>query len=229
MNDSEAVDKVFGREDLDTSPTSIRALRVGGHDWTFTYPQHPIVPQRCHPVMIATRTRNLGYRHDIFVTNTEAMSWTKPELGAEMASQALAVTETISSALVFIYYELAKSQETQREVYKEVLAHDGYEELDSLKLLEACIEKGLKFRPLVTLTGSRMVPAGGMDVFGYYLAEGTVITTQSLSMSRQRPDPFPDFDNSTYYADLMKRTALRNGVILSHPVSTLIAAQEKTW
>ncbi|CAA9964403.1 CypX Cytochrome P450 [Pyrenophora teres f. maculata] len=146
-----------------------------------------------------------------------------------MASQALAVTETISSALVFIYYELAKSQETQREVYKEVLAHDGYEELDSLKLLEACIEKGLKFRPLVTLTGSRMVPAGGMDVFGYYLAEGTVITTQSLSMSRQRPDPFPDFDNSTYYADLMKRTALRNGVILSHSVSTLIAAQEKTW
>lgn len=318
LNDSAAVEKIFIRKDLDTSPTSIRALRVGGHDWTVTYPQHPIARLRRHPVMIATTTKDLKLRHQVFVTNIEAMvrdlatsagetsedivhhlrictlknsqvimggsgvdlecstfphvvgeynflvvwrlclpewlftwlqyspfqhasfrvrssdelfalgkelcrqaangkdilgedpsvyklftdhnakyptqAWTGPELGAEMAGQVLAATETTSSALAFIYYELARNQELQQLLYKEVCAHEGYEELDSLKLLDACIKEGLRYRPPVALTGSRLVPTGGMEVLGYYLPAGTVITTQSLSMSRQRPDLFPDFD-----------------------------------
>ena len=317
LNDSEAVERIFVRKDLDTSPTSIRALRVGGHDWTVTYPQHPIARQRRHPVMIATTTKNMKLWHDVFVTNIEAMvrdlaksdgeksedivyhlriatlknsqvvmggsgvdldcsdfphvvgeynflvvwrlclpewlfawlqygpfahprfrvrssdklfdlgaalckqaaevseeptdnvyklftapdakypveqSWTDPEIGAEMAGQVLAATETTSSALAFIYYELAKNPSLQEELYKEVAAHEGYEELDSLKLLDACIKEGLRFRPPVALTGSRLVPAGGINVLDYHLPAGTVVTTQSLSMSRQRPDLFPDFD-----------------------------------
>ncbi|USP81562.1 hypothetical protein yc1106_08836 [Curvularia clavata] len=320
LNDPEAVEKVFIRKDLDTSPTSIRALRVGGHDWTVTYPQHDIARQRRHPVMIATTTKNLKASHNTFVNIIERMvqdlgasdgkksedivhhlrictlknsqiimggsdvdldasdfprvvgeynflvvwrlclpswlfewlqyvpifpharfrvqssdklfelgsnlclqaaktqsesnqdtnvhglftdesakyptqSWTSPELGAEMAGQVLAATETTSSALAFIYYELAKNQQLQKQLYKEVIAHEGYEELDSLKLLDACIKEGLRFRPPVALTGSRMVPKGGLNVLGYYLPAGTVLTTQSLSMSRQRPDLFPDFDS----------------------------------
>lgn len=320
LNDPEAVEKVFVRKDLDTSPTSIRALRVGGHDWTVTYPQHDIARQRRHPVMIATTTKNLKASHTTFVHIIENMvrdlgvsdgkrsedivhhlrictlknsqiimggsavdldasdfprvvgeynflvvwrlclpswlfewlqyvpifpharfrvqssdklfelgsnlcqqaaktqlesnqetnvhqlftddtakyptqSWTSPELGAEMAGQVLAATETTSSALAFIYYELAKNQQLQKELYKEVIAHEGYEDLDSLKLLDACIKEGLRFRPPVALTGSRLVPKGGLNVLGYYLPAGTVVTTQSLSMSRQRPDLFPDFDS----------------------------------
>jgi hypothetical protein len=73
LNDPEAVERVFVRKDLDTSPTSIRALRVGGHDWTVTYPQHPIARTRRHPVMIATTTKNLKLRHQVFVDNIEIM------------------------------------------------------------------------------------------------------------------------------------------------------------
>lgn len=73
LNDPESVEKVFIRKDLDTSPKSIRALRVGGHDWTVTYPQHPIARSRRHPVMIATTTKNLKLRHQVFVDNIEAM------------------------------------------------------------------------------------------------------------------------------------------------------------
>ncbi|KAJ8115209.1 hypothetical protein OPT61_g3091 [Boeremia exigua] len=319
LNDPEMVERVFVRKDLDTSPKSIRALRVGGHDWTVTYPQHPIARSRRHPVMIATTTKNLKLRHQVFVNNIEAMvrdlaksdgrksenivlhlrictlknsqvimggsavdvdakdfpdvvgeynflvvwrlclpewlfewlrygpfshararvrssnklfdlgeelcrqaakneapfdddpsiyklftdpdaryptqSWSDPELGAEMAGQILAATETTSSALTFIYYELAKNQSLQQDLHRELCAHEGYEELDSLKLLDACIKEGLRFRPPVALTGSRLVPEGGMYVLGYFLPAGTVITTQSLSMSRQRPDLFPDFDS----------------------------------
>ncbi|KAH7068928.1 benzoate 4-monooxygenase cytochrome P450 [Paraphoma chrysanthemicola] len=305
LNDSESVERIFVRKDLDTSPKSIRALRVGGHDWTVTYPQHPIARQRRHPVMIATTTKHLKLRHDTFVNYIEAMvrdlartdgkqsedivimggsavdlpsedfpqvvgeynflvvwrlclpewlfswlqyspfphsrfrvrssdklfdlgeelrrqaakgmdtfdedpsiyklftddsakyptqSWTDSELAAELAGQVLAATETTSSALAFIYYELSKNQDLQQELYEEVSAHEGYEELDSLKLLDACIKEGLRFRPPVALTGSRLVPEGGLEVLGHFLPAGTVVTTQSLSMSRQRPDLFPDFD-----------------------------------
>ncbi|KAH5597785.1 hypothetical protein HBI45_167770 [Parastagonospora nodorum] len=319
LNDPEAVEKVFIRKDLDTSPTSIRALRVGGHDWTVTYPQHPVARTRRHPVMIATTTKHLKLRHQVFVDYIEAMvrdiaksdgkksedivhhlrictlknsqvimggsgvdvesdtfprvvgeynflvvwrlclpawlfewlqygpfshprfrvqssdklfdlglelcqqaakdeatfdedpsiyklftdpdakyptqSWTDREIAAEMAGQVLAATETTSSALAFIYYELAKNQNLQQDLYEEVCAYEGYEELESLKYLDACIKEGLRFRPPVALTGSRLVPEGGLEILGYYLPAGTVVTTQSLSMSRQRPDLFPDFDS----------------------------------
>jgi hypothetical protein len=73
LNDLSEVERVFIRKDLDTSPKSIRALRVGGHDWTVTYPQHPIARQRRHPVMMATTTKNLKFWHQTFVANIDAM------------------------------------------------------------------------------------------------------------------------------------------------------------
>jgi cytochrome P450 len=317
LNDHKAVEQVFVRKDMDTSPKSIRALRVGGHDWTVTYPQHPIARQRRHPVMIATTTKNLKSWHQTFVTNIDAMvqdlgksggagsedivhhlrictlknsqvimggsgvnlepgnfphvvgeynflvvwrlclpgwvygwlkfgplshprfriqssdklydlgeeicrqaeatkdldevpsvyklftdqdvkyptqPWTRSEVSAEMAGQVLAATETTSSALAFIFYELAKNQALLGKVHEELQTLDPHGELDSLKLLDACIKEGLRFRPPVALTGSRLAPKGGLNVLGYHLPQGTVITTQSLSMSRQRPDLFPDYD-----------------------------------
>lgn len=118
--------------------------------------------------------------------------WTRPELGAEIAGQILAATETTSSALTYIFYELAKNQALMDELYEELSATDSDEELDSLKLLDACMREGLRFRPPVAFTGSRLIPKGGLDILGYHLPAGTTITTQSLSTSRQRPDLFPD-------------------------------------
>lgn len=319
VNDKETVERIFNRKDLDTSPTAIRALRVGGHDWTVTYPQHPIARARRHPVMIATTTKNMKVWHDTFMRNIENMisdigkfgglqsedivrhlriatlrnseiimggsktqleangfpevvgaynflviwrlclpewmflwlqhspfnlarfrvqssdklydlgeelvrqaeeqatnddlapsvyqlftdpdakypvqqAWTRSELGAEMAGQILAATETTSSALAYIFYELAKNQELQAKLREELCAYEGYHDLDQLKLLDACIREGLRYRPPVALTGSRAVPQGGLEVCGYYLPEGTVLTTQALSMSRQRKDLFADYD-----------------------------------
>ncbi|KAF9693214.1 hypothetical protein EKO04_008570 [Ascochyta lentis] len=320
VNDFDCVERSFIRKDLDTAPTSIRALRVGGYDWTVTYPQHPIARLRRHPVMIATTTKCMKFWHETFTKNINDMvktisrsggfksedivehlrictlknsqvvmggsavsldpgdfprvvgeynflvvwrlclpawlyswlqfspfahprfrikssdrlldlgaeicrqadintaaentdavpnvyklftdkdakyptqEWTRPELSAEMAGQILAATETTSSALAFIFYELAKNQDLLEELHAELLSTESTEELESLKLLDACIKEGLRFRPPVALTGSRLVPEGGMELLGHHLPAGTVITTQSLSMSRQRVDLFPDFD-----------------------------------
>lgn len=134
-----------------------------------------------------------------------ALDWVDDAaLGAEMAGQVLAATETTSSALTFIVYELVRQPALLERLRAEL---DGLppssaagaddkeaDRLAALPFLDACIKEGLRFRPLVALTGSRVVPAGGLDVLGYQLPAGTVVATQALSMSRQRPDLFPHAD-----------------------------------
>lgn len=317
INDTPSLQAIFARQDLDTAPTAVRALRIGGHDWTVTFPQNDIARDRRRPVMFATTTKAMRYWHPIFEDNVHKMirelgqshgersedivyhlrlatfqnstvvmagshtrlepdnfphtvgeynflvvwrlclpewifewlkwspfsgarfrvrssdalyhlgeavcqeaeradpadpdevptlyklllekkgnhiDWSHSAISAEMAGQILAATETTSSALTFIFYELAKNQSLFKELQKELLKNPGNHSLDRLKLLCACISEGLRFRPPVAFTASRVAPAGGIDVFGHYLPAGTVLATQSLSMSRQRPDLFPNYD-----------------------------------
>ncbi|KAF4991746.1 hypothetical protein FGRMN_7636 [Fusarium graminum] len=316
INDIETVQSIFIRQDLDTAPTAIRALRIGGHDWTVTYPSNPLAKERRRPVMMASTTKSLRHWQPTFEANISKMierleesqgkksedivhhlriatllnslivmggsqvtidpgdfphivgeynflvvwrlclpewlfEWleyspfreaafrvkssdalfdlghqvieaaesgkggedmrtiydllvegmskgpfgnNRTELSAEMAGQILAATETTSSALAFIFYYLAQDPLTVEAIYTELQTVDCYEKLESLKMLNACITEGLRFRPPVALTGSRVAPKGGLNILGYYIPEGTVITTQSLSISRQRPDLFPNFD-----------------------------------
>lgn len=317
-NDVQSVQTLFARQDLDTAPTAIRALRIGGHDWTVTYPQNPVAKSRRRPVMLGSTTkamrtwqptfedniatmiddlaasqgarsedivhhlrvatlRNSGvvmagpqaklepgdfphivgeynflvvwrlcmpawmfewlgrnwspfsharFRvqsdHELFILGKhlalkgeeneeedeavptiyrmlkdrqeKGFVWTENEIGAEMAGQILAATETTSSALAFIFYELARRPGLADAVYKELQTVEGYDKLDELKLLDACVTEGLRFRPPVALTGSRVIPKGGLTILGYHLPAGTVVTTQSLSLSRQRPDLFPNYN-----------------------------------
>ena len=319
INDQPALNSLFNRKDLDTAPKAIRALRVGGHDWTVTYPQTHIARERRLPVMTAVTTKCLQYWRPVFEDNIAGMiqdlstsrgtksedivhhlrintlmnsqvvmggsevkldprtfphvvgeynflvvwrlclpewlfswlkfgpfshsrfrvrssdllfklgenlckqaeatdpvdqddvptmyqlftkkdeknkgiNWNHNEISAEMAGQVLAATETTSSALAFIFYELAKNPGLVEKLYDELQTVEDSTTIESLKLLDACLREGLRFRPPVAFTGSRLAPKGGVDVLGYYIPEGTVITTQSLSMSRQRPDLFPNYD-----------------------------------
>ncbi|KAH6693708.1 benzoate 4-monooxygenase cytochrome P450 [Plectosphaerella plurivora] len=316
LNDIPSLQSVFSRLDLDTAPRAVRALRIGGHEWTVTYPQNSVARERRRPVMVATTSKAMRYWHPIFEDNTikmadgldktqgresedivhhlriatlrnsqvvmagshakitedafpetvgeynflvvwrlclpewvfkwlkhgpfahakerirssgklfrlgheicaqaqladpsdpddvpsvykllmekkeKGVSWSDSEISAEMAGQVLAATETTSSALAFIFYELAKNQSLLDNVYQEIVGVSN-DSLDDAKLLNACITEGLRYRPPVAFTGSRVVPKGGLDVLGYYLPESTVVTTQSLSLSRQRPDLFPNYD-----------------------------------
>ncbi|KXS19848.1 cytochrome P450 [Gonapodya prolifera JEL478] len=80
-------------------------------------------------------------------------------------------------------YTSSRTPNSCRALHKELNTVEGTNVLETLPFLDACIRKDLRFQPPVALTGSRLVPQGGMD--------GTVLTMQSLSMSRQRPDLFP--------------------------------------
>ncbi|CAE7135275.1 unnamed protein product [Rhizoctonia solani] len=336
VNDPAAVSAAFAKQNLDTAPKAIRALRIGGHDWTVTYPQIDIARPRRRPVMMATTTRHLKYWLPLFETYVgdmisnimrangeksvdivhqlrmttlyisqvilggasvrlngdtfpeavgeynflvvwrlvfpewminwlrygpsakaryrikssdllyklgedlykqaeatsgpmdeeeapsvyqlftqnekgEKINWTHAEISSEMAGQLLAATETTSSTIAFIMYELAKNPGLVERLHSELQTVTGNNELDTLKLLDATIKEGLRFRPPVALTGSRTVPKvstlvdrsmttlsimsqGGMEVMGYFVPGGTVLTTQALSICRQRPDLFPNAD-----------------------------------
>ncbi|PVH79823.1 cytochrome P450 [Cadophora sp. DSE1049] len=98
----------------------------------------------------------------VLVNDSEALAqigginWTQGEISAEIAGQILTATETTSSALAFIFYELAKNQSLMEELYNEIRDMDGYTNIENLKLLDACIKEGLRFRPPVAFTGSRL-------------------------------------------------------------------------
>lgn len=318
VNDVETVQTIFVRQDLHTAPKAIRALRIGGHDWTVTYPENTVAKERRRPVMMTSTTKSMRYWQPAFEENIAKMietlgkdqgqtpqdivehlriatlrnsqivmggshadlepgdfprvvgeynflvvwrlclpewlfEWLRyspfqnaafrvrssdalfdlghkivqvaesrekrnddelpstyhllaesmskgpfgkdeTELSAEMAGQILAATETTSSALAFIFYYLAQDPLVVETIYQELQTVQGYDELETLKMLNACITEGLRFRPPVALTGSRVAPKGGLHVLGHQIPEGTVVTTQSLSISRQRPDLFPNFD-----------------------------------
>lgn len=73
VNDVQTVQTLFTRQDLDTAPTAIRALRIGGHDWTVTYPQNPVARSRRRPVMMATTTKAMRYWQPTFEKNIAQM------------------------------------------------------------------------------------------------------------------------------------------------------------
>lgn len=318
VNDPQVVLSLFSRQDLQTAPSSIRALRVGGHDWTVTHPHNHVARERRRPVMMATTTKAMKHWHPVFEDNISKMicnislsngstpeeimlhlrtalllnaevvmaggpiqnepanvskvvseynflvvwrlclpewtfkwlkmgpftgpklrinssdslfdlgsaivneakvknstltdrdevstiyellmdkqnktvDWTHDEISAEIAGQILAATETTASALTFIFYEMAKNPDLVEQIYSELKGSDEQADSD-MKLINACISEGLRFRPPVALTGSRVIPSGGMNILGYHLPAGTVVTTQSLSLSRQRPDLFPNYN-----------------------------------
>ncbi|KAI9146926.1 putative cytochrome P450 [Paramyrothecium foliicola] len=317
VNDSPALQAVFARQDLNTSPPSVRALRIGGHHWTVTIPQNYIARGRRHAVMSATITRVLKYWRPTFESNVQDMvrflgrskgtkaedivhvtrsttfqnaqmvvagsnanvepgnfarvvaeyiflvdwrlvfpnwsfewlrfgpfksakarlqsdedlynfghqvyeeaqnmtnedhaevatvygglmnmdknqvQWTPESLSAEISGVLLAATETTSTGLAFIFYELAKQLALIEKLYEEIQDLEDYDDLEELPMLNACIIEGLRFRPPAAFTASRVASKGGIDIMGYQIPEGTTITTQSLSMSRQRPDIFPNYD-----------------------------------
>lgn len=98
VNDPEAVSSIFAKTNFDTAPKAIRALRVGGHDWTVTYPcvslsiqllcfpnlthlssvlnfpsESDMARPRRRPVMLATTTKNLKYWRSLFETYSDEM------------------------------------------------------------------------------------------------------------------------------------------------------------
>lgn len=70
---------------------------------------------------------------------------------------------------------------------------EGYTDADveKLPLLNAIIEETMRLYGAAPGMLPRVVPAGGVDMGGYFISQGSTVTTHAYSMHRD-PEMFPD-------------------------------------
>jgi benzoate 4-monooxygenase len=116
----------------------------------------------------------------------------KEELTAEALAQLIAGSDTTSNTSCAIIYYLARHQEVQKKLQKELDEQLGAEDeiastgdqVKRLPYLDACIQEGMRLHSTSALGLPRVVPAEGMDVLGHYFPPGVVLGVPSYSLHR---------------------------------------------
>ncbi|MCJ1475735.1 hypothetical protein MMC13_004399 [Lambiella insularis] len=119
----------------------------------------------------------------------------------EVANLVFAGTDTTSTTLTYMFWELAQNPLWQDRLHKELLAHSlpadqtlsRFLELDDLPVLEAVINEALRLHPAAPASLQRETPAGGKELDGYYIPAKTVVSMQCYTTQRD-PSAFPQPD-----------------------------------
>jgi cytochrome P450 len=147
-------------------------------------------------------------RKDFFYWLTNASDpvtgegYSMPEMWAEsrLLIAAGSDTSSITTAATFFYLlrnpkVLAKLQHELRTTFDSVDEIRSGTKLNNCVYLRAVIEETLRVAPPVPSSLPREVMAGGMDVDGYHLPEGTIVGTSAYAIHRN----VDHFDNPTSY------------------------------
>jgi cytochrome P450 len=62
-----------------------------------------------------------------------------------------------------------------------------WSELSRLPYLDACVQEALRMHPPFALPFERIVPEGGITVFGHYIPAGTIIGASPYVVNRHKP------------------------------------------
>lgn len=105
----------------------------------------------------------------------------------EATALTVAGSDTTAISLTYLVWAVLSNPEIQRRLEGEVASlpetfDDG--QLEQLPFLNAVIEETLRLYGAAPGGLPRMVPAGGVEMNGVYLPEGTTVTTQSYSLHR---------------------------------------------
>lgn len=115
------------------------------------------------------------------------------ELRDQAQSYLAAGTVTTAISLTYLTWAVCRHPEIQAELVKDLKALPGDftdAELRKLPLLNHVIDEALRLYSAAPSPLPRVVPAGGAEVAGYWLDEGTEISTQAYGMHRD-PEIFP--------------------------------------
>lgn len=105
----------------------------------------------------------------------------------------IAAPGTVAITLRALLYHLCRNSSAYRSLQQEIdcAFEDGalstpvkYETASKLKYLEAAITEALRMHPTTGLLLERDVPAGGAEICGHYLPEGTVVGINAWVMNR---------------------------------------------
>ena len=118
------------------------------------------------------------------------------DLDVQLEALALLVagSDTTAITLTYLVWAVISRPQLQAELEKEVAAlPESYSDadLEDLVLLNAVIEETLRLYGAAPGGLPRIVPVVGVQMNGYFLPEGTTVTTQSYSLHRD-PNLFPN-------------------------------------
>ncbi|PSR74400.1 hypothetical protein PHLCEN_2v9908 [Hermanssonia centrifuga] len=118
----------------------------------------------------------------------------REELTAEALTQLIAGSDTTSNSSCAITYHLAHNPHVQRKLQKELddaLGTDDdpvstFEQVKRLPYLQAVIDEALRIHSTSGIGLPRLVPEGGLTVFGRYFPEGTVLSVPTFTIHRDQ-------------------------------------------
>lgn len=120
-------------------------------------------------------------------------------LNAIAGQNVVAGSDTTAITMRTIIYHLLKNPEYMARLRAEVEKNRAqgrlsnpvtFEQARQMPYLQACISEGLRIHPAIGMTLPRVVPAGGIQIQGYYLPEGVCRSRaegSSLTADRRRP------------------------------------------
>ncbi|PHH75687.1 hypothetical protein CDD80_2176 [Ophiocordyceps camponoti-rufipedis] len=125
----------------------------------------------------------------------EANEMTAKDICSEAELYFLAGSDTTANTLSYLVWAVSGHPKIQETLVSELrtLPAEGWDEarLRQLPYLDHVIQEALRLYGAAPAPLPRVVPAGGAEVGGYWLAEGTWVGTQAYTMHRD-PTIFPD-------------------------------------
>ncbi|KAJ5382629.1 Cytochrome P450 [Penicillium concentricum] len=106
-------------------------------------------------------------------------------------------SDTTAIALRSILYHILKDRRVYDKLYDEFRVLETpvqFTDTNKLPYFAAVIQEALRLHPSVGMMLARLVPAGGADLCGFHLAEGTEVGINPWVLHRD-PEVFPDPDS----------------------------------
>ena len=117
---------------------------------------------------------------------------TESDVGDEAGNLIVAGSDTTAVTLTYLVWAVLKRPALRRELEEEVAGLSEeltFEELSQAPLLNSVIEETLRLYGAAPGALPRTVPPNGVDMLGYSLPGGTVVSTQAYTIHRD-PDIF---------------------------------------
>ncbi|KAL1863915.1 hypothetical protein Daus18300_008064 [Diaporthe australafricana] len=117
------------------------------------------------------------------------------ELMSHAAANVLAGSDTTAATLRALFYNLCRNSEVHDKLLFEVdeAVRNGqlsdpvtFEEARQLKYLQAVLKESLRIHPAIGLLLERVVPAGGAEIGGVWLPEGTIVGINPWVAAREQ-------------------------------------------
>ncbi|KIX94537.1 uncharacterized protein Z520_09583 [Fonsecaea multimorphosa CBS 102226] len=120
---------------------------------------------------------------------------TDREVSLEVGNLVSAGTDTTSTTLTFLFWELSRHQFWQKRLRDELKTHADssitLQQVQDLPILDAVINEALRLHPAAPASLPRETPTGGRQINGYYIPEKTVVSMQCYSTQRD-PEIFSE-------------------------------------